>query len=930
LDCKAQQDVLSLLCAAQEAEKSKDYEQAIALAETSLEQLGDGRPSLWEVDARHRIASCLLKLHVGTRRCLVELEVAAGILNRLCPNCHDLKAHNLTLAGQYHLLIDRDIEQAHQLLRDGLDIWLGHPVTDSAGMAKTLSLLGDAYCRRGEFESATAALMQAHGIRSRVLGPLSEEALTSWFKLGAVYLEAEDYPRAKSLYETAMVATRSLPRNYSSILHLKNNLAVACVELGEYKQAENLYRQLLAHYSGPGFDRQQLLSTLQNLALLQIRTGQWKQAKLHLDKAFALTQTYFFNQSDVAMLHRDLSYYHQKKGEWSLALLHNQKAIGQFIPTLASSDYRQLPNPNQTKSAEIIPLVKMKGDLLLLAYRDGDMDTSAVELASDCYELSQLLLGQAKDRSDLLGDKMNQNSYGTKIHVKGLEACEILWSRKKDSMYLEKAFDWMEMGKAQLQADDMERMRRASETRIPEQLQKDYRALRKRLAHLSFAIDSLKSMNQSSSNLEREWLEKRDMIQRADALISDLGKMDSRRVSKAKVSLRDVQQSLRPGELLVEYMVSDSSVWIFSCGNHHASLRELKGYPELVNQILDYQTWISAPSPTIGLAKLQSTGHDLWLNLIQPEVSNCPTKPKFIRIVPDGALALLPFDALMVSEQTSSERANELDYAIRHHNIRYATSASLLLLTPSANTLHPQACLGLAWGRSYPNQSNDLTPLPGSEKEILQLAQLLPGSYWVSEKADEGTFKAAAEQFGIIHLALHGISEGNRPKMVFPVAGPGEDGNLWLEELLGMGLRARLAVLSACETSAGNFKPGEGVMSMAKGFGWAGCGAVVTSLWAIDDQATGDLMGRFYFHLGQGNRIDDALRQAKLELLEAENANSLPCYWGAFIVSGDTRQLFERPLEIHRPWMGLAAIGVLGLSAVCTLLAQKGLERFRC
>ena len=69
----------------------------------------------------------------------------------------------------------------------------------------------------------------------------------------------------------------------------------------------------------------------------------------------------------------------------------------------------------------------------------------------------------------------------------------------------------------------------------------------------------------------------------------------------------------------------------------------------------------------------------------------------------------------------------------------------------------------------------------------------------------------------------------------------------------------------------------------------AGATRVVASLWKVDDEATGELMGRFYAAMLKQNRAPAAaLRQAQLEISQVERWHS-PFYWAAFVLQGDWR-----------------------------------------
>ena len=80
------------------------------------------------------------------------------------------------------------------------------------------------------------------------------------------------------------------------------------------------------------------------------------------------------------------------------------------------------------------------------------------------------------------------------------------------------------------------------------------------------------------------------------------------------------------------------------------------------------------------------------------------------------------------------------------------------------------------------------------------------------------------------------------------------------------------------------------MLSLSKGFYYAGAKSLVNTLWKINDKSTVKLMEYFYQGLSEGNTKPEALRKAKLKYLETTDDDLLkhPYYWAAFVVSGDT------------------------------------------
>ena len=135
------------------------------------------------------------------------------------------------------------------------------------------------------------------------------------------------------------------------------------------------------------------------------------------------------------------------------------------------------------------------------------------------------------------------------------------------------------------------------------------------------------------------------------------------------------------------------------------------------------------------------------------------------------------------------------------------------------------------------------------------------------------------------------ISESSRLVLsrVDALGQPCDDGFLFAHDVYNLELRADLVVLSACETALGAEIRGEGLLGLAQGFFYAGAGRVIVSLWKVDDQATAELMGRFYENLLPGNLPPAAaLREAQASI-RGESRWRAPYYWAGFLLLGEWR-----------------------------------------
>jgi CHAT domain-containing protein/Tfp pilus assembly protein PilF len=148
--------------------------------------------------------------------------------------------------------------------------------------------------------------------------------------------------------------------------------------------------------------------------------------------------------------------------------------------------------------------------------------------------------------------------------------------------------------------------------------------------------------------------------------------------------------------------------------------------------------------------------------------------------------------------------------------------------------------------------------------------------------------------YRIIHLATHGLLNSEHPELsgivlsLVDKEGRPQNGFLRLNEIYNLRLGADLVVISACQTALGKEVRGEGLIGLTRGFMYAGAPRVVASLWAVDDEATVELMKNFYREmLTRSQRPAAALRAAQVAIWKRKRLP--PYYWAAFVLQGDWR-----------------------------------------
>jgi CHAT domain-containing protein len=223
------------------------------------------------------------------------------------------------------------------------------------------------------------------------------------------------------------------------------------------------------------------------------------------------------------------------------------------------------------------------------------------------------------------------------------------------------------------------------------------------------------------------------------------------------------------------------------------------------------------------------------------------------------------------------------------------------------------------------DRSFHLDPLPGTKKEVEEIAKMMKSSGWktdlfLAKEAQEQKLKSLQNPT-VLHIATHGYFQKDVDKSIGPatsklgekmtknpllcsglmMAGASnaynvnyanatnwagtEDGILTAFEAMNLNLdKTELVVLSACETGLGEIHNGEGVYGLQRAFMVAGAKTVIMSLWTVSDAATQKLMTLFYTKWLETGDKHGAFRYAQLEL---KKTFPDPYFWSAFVMIGN-------------------------------------------
>ncbi len=247
-------------------------------------------------------------------------------------------------------------------------------------------------------------------------------------------------------------------------------------------------------------------------------------------------------------------------------------------------------------------------------------------------------------------------------------------------------------------------------------------------------------------------------------------------------------------------------------------------------------------------------------------------------LIPYGTLHDLPLHALPVSGTALAER-NPVFYApslaVLHHVLSRPGRASGRV-TGAVVLGDPDG--GLPRARA---EAEEIARLLGAEPPLL------------GSRVDRESVLSALAGRDIVHIAGHAeASARDGFEASIDLAG-GE--RLRAAELLTAPVRARLVVLSGCESGVSQRRPGDELVGLVRALLHAGAGCLLTSLWQIDDITAGRLLTSFYRAYVPSGTGAPAVRSHAHALRDAmRSVRGLPgrhyvYHWAGFVLVGDWR-----------------------------------------
>jgi len=811
----------------------------------------------------------------------------------------------------FPLIQKSEWEKAEIALKKALELNIRIRGAEHISVLKTYNNLGYIYLTKFDNDQAILYINKAMDLIHQQYGEGHRSIGIGYMNLGASYFNKGDYDNCIRFSKKALNNLRTsigTKNPYMGIVLL--NTALAYNYLSQPDSAEIYFdKALQLKLDLYGTHHMEIVNTYGQISDFYLKNQEYELAREAIFKAMDIAkdvmpakhkltgENYYF-----------LAEYYAKTGRLEESLKASQKGLIALVPSF--EDEKIMANPELVDVISTITLLDVcirkcitlselyeqnkNQDILNVAFNTVKVTDKALDILRNEYQTpdsKELLLLRSK------GFYENAISIALKLN-----------DLTKEEEYLREAFRYIEKSKSILLFENMKSKMEYTYFNLPDSLGIEEQSLSRAIDFYKEKIFEASNNNDTTKLAHYEnvfFQKKRDYDLLLNVLKAEYPDYYSINHDISTVTLEEVRNQLDDESVMIEFFYGEKHIYALAITRNQISPVIIPNSKELKNLVMGI-------TRDIGERKFDPKAyHQMYKMLIKPLESNF-TNATHLTVVPDGPLHYVPFEIFITSDMDAATK----EYLVHRYTINYLHSLSLPEIYKNQGSTYI-SYLGIS--PEYNKAGNPLLAsrsardiqigealekLPMAEQEIKKSASIWNGESLYNENATEENFKKYARDAGIIHIASHAIIDDEDPmnsKLVFSSGEDmQEDGLLHTYELYNMQLNAQLACLSACNTGFGQIKSGEGVVSLAKGFFYAGVPNVLMSLWSVPDRSTSEIITYFYEELKKGAGKSDALRNAKLKYLESADANtSNPYYWAAFTMIGDNEPLH---LENKFPW----------------------------
>ncbi len=769
-------------------------------------------------------------------------------------------------------------------------------------MGTCLTMIGDNEKARYIYEKALR-----HTDSYDIKGGLYNNIGLTYWNEGNNELAITEYQKGLSIDSLPMIRRGQL----------LSNLAKSRQETGQLDEALSTARSAVAILTGirepEHSDYHEWVSgAYYILGYILIDEKAYSEAKFAFDQAlsFAVKAYGTQNHRTSAKIFIALGHLSMLNGQDQEAVGHFHEALSCVIPSFQPDDLLDAPSPAFFyEENTIAEALEGKADALFRLYKEGgDQQLLSASLSSHdlAYQAENLLRQVLENESA----KLLLQAYRRNRTEKALQVAYQLYEATNEEAYLEKAFLITERSKASLLLDNI---RENLATASFQQQDSLFIQEKELLRYYSFYEKEYQLATEEGAK-KRFLFEKNAVGDQLEDLREAIRKKypSINALARQELIFEQVRQWMEnsSSDRLIEYFVGEENVYIFTIEKDaRVDLRVVRQSDELLGMAQNFiRRFNSRELISNERAAYLTEAHELYTLLLG---ENPLRDDQSITVIPDAWLNFLPFSALLYEPHTANW--STAPFLLKKWKIGYGYSLATLFYLKNLSVDTKKNLLAVAPG--FEEKPRNLPPL-GFSREEVKAIRIPAKKILVDGGAKLASFRRESPNYRILHLSTHAQGTGLEapPHIEFI------DSTLYLPEIYALSLQADLVTLSACETGLGRLAEGEGVMSLSRGFTFAGAASLIASLWTVNEASTAQLFARFYEALAVGTPKSEALQQTKLDYLEDPNIPAFqksPYYWAGFVYYGNEGVVeLESGKGNHSLLLGLLVVLLVGIFVI--------------
>lgn len=726
--------------------------------------------------------------------------------------------------------------------------------------------------QKREFKTALKYLDIANRTLAKIPGDNFQLKAFLYSEYANVYYMMEAFKEALEFRELSNLNYKKSNPNAFDPNKLYNtmNLAIAYSEIGEkdkaIKTAKSTYNYF---YKAKGENDYFTNALMLTLAKVYYNLGMYNESEIWSEKSIKL--------------------YNEKASKETIDRLYFEEDKAEIYILNAQSKYQRAQKKDSLFLKQLLPLINN---------------------AIKALEEKKITITAFNDINALIENNTKVFNFAKKINLE-------LYHITNNTSYLEKTISLHESALYNRIRARLNTNPNISFSGIPSHISKREKEIKQTLTTKKENLDALVT----NTNIWHTFL---------DTLKTHYPKYYKMRYATIEKPFADIYKHLPKNTTVIRYLFIENNLYGFvlsSDGKKTITKLKTNNLDAYITQVSNNDNNVKATSKSL---------FALYQQLWKPLENNITTEK--IIIIPDRGLFNLSIESITPKPITTFDELST-NSLLSKHIISY--NYSLLLLAKDQKTIgynkdfvafapefnadmkqHYSIAItdSLSIDKTYLN----LLPQPFSVDLVKEYSRVFNGDYFINENASKTIFKNEANEHKIIHIGTHAESNNITPelsRLIFAKTNENEDNSLYTYEIYNESLNSNLAILTACETGKPTYQSGEGMISLAHAFNYAGSESILTSLWEIDEKSSSEIIKFFYQNIKKGLPKDKALQQAKLSYINKANGRTLhPQYWAGLVLIGDTTPIHLKS-SIDMAWFFI--IGMLIIIAAYFILKKR-------